>query len=255
MDPDRPTRLTPSPREKIWGSTRLEPWFPNTGAKIGEVWFLSDAPLPILVKLIFTSEKLSVQVHPGGPTGKTEMWHILRADPGARIALGFREPLTRERLRKASLSGEVEILLNWMEVAPGDTYFVPAGTVHAIGAGIALCEIQQNNDVTYRLYDYGRARELHVDQALGVSHLGPHPGKQVPDGNLLASCDYFRAETIALPASLPREKNFQLVIFLDSSGEIAGDKFKAGEVWLIPAGYGPTALQGASRAIRAMPPA
>ena len=103
--------------------------------------------------------------------GKTEMWHILRADPGAQIALGFRRPITPERLRGASISGEIEQLLHWVDVQPGQTFFTPAGTVHAIGAGIALCEIQQHSDVTYRLYDYGRPRELHLDKAADVSNL------------------------------------------------------------------------------------
>ena len=115
------------------------------------------------MKLLFTSERLSVQVHPDdgedGPRGKTEMWHILEAEPGAAIALGFREPITRERLREATRTGEIERLLNWMPVKAGETYFTPAHTVHAIGAGIVLCEIQQNSDVTYRLWDYGRPRE------------------------------------------------------------------------------------------------
>src|SRR5579872_6377180 len=179
-----PIRLTPSLREKVWGKTRLEPWFPNSAKPIGEAWYLTDHDLPLLVKLLFTSQRLSVQVHPDdgedGPRGKTEMWHILAADPGATIALGFREPLSRERLREAALSGEIETLLNWMPVKAGETYFTPAHTVHAIGPGIVLCEIQQNSDVTYRLWDYGRPRPLHVEQALPVSDLTVHPGASQP---------------------------------------------------------------------------
>src|SRR4029077_15045845 len=105
---------------------------------------------------------------PKGDSGKTEMWHILRADPDAKIALGFRQPLSRDELRRALLSGEVENLLRCFPVKQGQTYFVPAGTVHAIGGGIALCEIQQNSDMTYRLYDYGRPRETPPDQAAAV---------------------------------------------------------------------------------------
>src|SRR6202050_2320743 len=101
------------------------------------------------------------------------MWYVMRADPGARIAIGFRESISRDRLRESALSGEVEGLLNWLEVQAGDAFFIPAGTVHAIGGGIALCEIQQHSDITYRLYDYGRARELHLDRAIAVSHLEP----------------------------------------------------------------------------------
>ena len=138
------------------------------------------------MKLLFTSERLSVQVHPDdgedGPRGKTEMWHILRAEPGATIALGFREPITRERLRGIRRSGEIEQLVHWIPVQAGETYFTPAHTVHAIGGGIVLCEIQQISDVTYRLYDYGRPRELHLDKAAPISDLGAHPGA-VPDGD------------------------------------------------------------------------
>src|SRR5207244_9072334 len=115
-----------------------------------------------------------------GSHGKTEMWHILEAEPGATIAMGFREPLTRERLWEATRTGEVEHLLHWAPVKAGETYFIPAHTVHAIGAGIVLCEIQQNSDVTYRLWDYGWPREIHVDKAVPISDLGVHPGAQRP---------------------------------------------------------------------------
>ena len=107
------------------------------------------------------------------------MWHILRAKEGAEIALDSANRSRRERLRQAAVSGEIEKLLRWIPVQPGETYFTPAGTVHAIGGGLALCEIQQVSDVTYRLYDYGRPRELHLDKAAEVSDLGLHPGPAV----------------------------------------------------------------------------
>src|SRR5258708_12494857 len=112
--------------------------------------------------------------------GKTEMWSIVRATPEARIALGFRESVTRESLRAAALSGEIEQLVNWVVPRPGDTFFVPAGIVHAIGGGIELWGIQQNSDITYRLFDYDRGRELHIDDPLNVtttaaSHPPPFP--------------------------------------------------------------------------------
>src|ERR1035437_5961367 len=126
----KPIRLTPSLREKLWGKTRLSPWFPDSETPVGEVWFLADRDLPLLVKLIFTTERLSVQVHPedgeAGPRGKTEMWNILEAEPGATIALGFREPITRERLWEATRTGEVEQLLRWVPVRAGETYFIAA---------------------------------------------------------------------------------------------------------------------------------
>src|SRR5262249_60619603 len=138
-------RLTPCLREKVWGRTRLQPWFGDSPKPIGEAWFLGDSELPLLIKLLFTSDRLSVQVHPDdgedGPRGKTEMWHILEAEPGAVIAMGFREPITRERLLEATRTGEVEHLVNWIPVKAGETYYIPAHTVHAIGAGIVLFEI------------------------------------------------------------------------------------------------------------------
>jgi mannose-6-phosphate isomerase len=230
-------KIAPSFVERIWGSTHLAPWFPNPAHKIGEVHFHSEPRLPILVKFIFTTEKLSVQVHPKGDSGKTEMWHILRADPGATIALGFSRPLTRDELRRASLSGEVEGMLRWFPVKPGQTYFVPAGTVHAIGGGIALCEIQQNNDVTYRLYDYGRPRELHLEQALAVADLTEHPGAT----DLRVRCPYFVAE--ALDAT--ERPNAHQLIFLDGPN--------AGEVWLVPEGK-KIKVSGHVRALRAWSP-
>src|SRR5579863_3250156 len=131
-----PIRLSPSLREKVWGKTRLQPWFPDSEKPIGEIWYLADRELPLLVKLLFTSERLSVQVHPedgeDGPRGKTEMWHILEAEPGATIALGFRQPITRRRLLESTRTGEIEQLLNWISVKAGDTFYTKAHTVHAI---------------------------------------------------------------------------------------------------------------------------
>jgi mannose-6-phosphate isomerase len=241
-------QLTPSFREKIWGTTRLEPWFPNSDKKIGEVWFEEDSPL--LVKFIFTSEKLSVQVH---PRGKTEMWYVLAAESGARIAAGFREPLTRERLKEASLSGEVESLLQWFDAAPGDTFFLPAGTVHAIGAGLTLCEIQQNSDVTYRLFDYGRPRELHLDQALAVSDLGPFAARQQPRDRVLVDCQYFVTERYCLSDSaiqLPPARGNQFLIVCEGSGQIGGQIVHAGEVWSLPPSTSAVKLGGMAQLLR-----
>lgn len=243
----QPVRLEPSFREKIWGATDLAPWFEPRAEKTGEVWFESQPPLPILLKFIFTSENLSVQVHPQdreGRPGKTEMWHILKAGPDARIALGFKQHISRERLRESSLSGEIERLLEWYPVQAGETYFTPAGTVHAIGAGLALCEIQQNSDVTYRLYDYGRPRELHLEEAVAVADRGPHPGPVQPvalgEGRqLLVRCPYFAAERLAFSSDCryqPDPARFELLIVLEGCGDFGGQPFRPGEVWLVPAG-------------------
>ena len=237
----KPKRLAPSFVERIWGSHDLSPLFGQSERKIGEVWFTGDPPLPILVKFLFTTEKLSVQVHPQGPcgVGKTEMWHILRATGDARIALGFREPVTRERLREAARSGEIEQLLRWTPVRAGETYFAPAGTVHAIGAGITLCEVQQNSDVTYRLYDYGRPRELHLAQGVEVADLSVHPGVSVPDGRSLVRCEHFVTEWLdvsEIEYYTPDASRFHLLICLEGSGQLDGVPLTAGDVFLIPAG-------------------
>jgi mannose-6-phosphate isomerase len=235
------TRLKPSLKEKVWGREHLAPWFPDPepGHPIGEAWYEPDPArdLPLLVKFIFTSEKLSLQVHPddgeGCVRGKTEMWHILEADPGATIALGFREPITRDRLVESAKSGEIEQLVHWMPVRAGETYFTPAHTVHAIGAGIVLCEIQQNCDITYRLYDYGRPRELHLDQAAPIADLGPHPA---PVADAVVRSKYFVTEPVALPAGVehrPEHRDCHLWICLEGTGAIDGQCFHRGEVWLL----------------------
>jgi len=247
MPPERPrpTRLKTTFFEKVWGSTGLGPWFPKPGKKIGEVWFTAEQqlPLPVLVKFLFTSDKLSVHVHPGNPQGKTEMWHILRAEPGAQIALGFHKPVSRERLREAAHAGEIERLLHWFPVSAGETYFTPARTVHAIGGGIALCEIQQYSDVTYRLYDYGRPRELHLDQAVAISDLGDHPGASraaaLPGGRKsLVRCEYFETQLIewASPGQSTEIEGWALLIFIEGSGKLFGEVFRMGEVWQLPVG-------------------
>jgi len=265
-----PVLIEPVFHEKIWGSTALAPWFPDSDRKIGEVWFPAGE---VLVKFIFTSGRLSVQVHPddeharrlGFPAGKTEMWYILRAEPGARIALGFLQPLTRERLREAALSGEIERLLAWFPVAPGDVLFTPPGAVHAIGAGLALCEIQQNSDVTFRLYDYGRPRPLHLEQALQVARLTPHPGQSVPQElqpgvQLLAACDYFVTETLSFSQPVtcrPDAGRGHLLVVIEGQGELAGQLLGPGQVWRVPAGSPPFLLRPRAvlRLLRVFPPA
>ena len=241
MSDNRPVRLPTRIFEKVWGTPDLLPWFPPSDKKIGEVWF--GDKLPLLVKFVFTSDRLSVQVHPNddfaaaheNSAGKTEMWYVMRADPGARIAIGFRESISRERLREAALSGEIEHLLNWLEVQAGDAFFIPAGTVHAIGGGLALCEIQQYSDVTYRLYDYGRPRELHLDKAIQVSVTEATSAHSVM---LPVDCQYFHTELARTTSSLlykPERERFHILIFLSGMGNIAGQPFQEGEAWLIPA--------------------
>jgi len=194
--------------EKPWGQAGLPAHFGGRTEKVGEIWFdRADVPLPLLCKWLFTSEKLSVQVHPsdaeaaerGLASGKEECWIVTGAEEGATLGIGLARELTSEELREASLSGEIEQLLDWRPVKPGDWYYIPAGTVHAIGAGVQLVEIQQNADITYRLYDYGRPRELHLDHGVAVSKPRAYAGLHgqlngAPGVHGLVSSKHFRID-------------------------------------------------------------
>ncbi|MGY8637060.1 class I mannose-6-phosphate isomerase [Bradyrhizobium sp. 14AA] len=205
---------------KPWGMADLHPWssIDVAGDLVGELWFQrtrEHAPIPaLLVKLLFTSEPLSIQVHPGDefahsiglPNGKTEAWYILAAAPGARVALGLNRRLTPQALHAAIRDGSIADLSQWRPVAKGDIIFVPAGTIHAIGAGIVLAEIQQRSDTTFRLFDYGRQRELHEDSAVAVSDAGPlraqsGPRRLTEGRTVLITSPHFVIERIDLPAS------------------------------------------------------
>lgn len=166
--------------EKPWGREDLPaPFTAPEGKRIGEIWFEPPQDLPqLLVKYIFTSEKLSVQVHPSdaqteakglGKQGKEECWLVIDAEPGAKLGIGFDKPLDAEAMRAAALDGSIEDLLTWYPVKPGDFFYIPANTVHAIGGGCSIIEVQQNSDITYRLYDYGRPRELHLEEGMEVA--------------------------------------------------------------------------------------
>ena len=170
---------------KPWGREVLPaPFVAPPGERIGEIWFEPPPELPsLLVKYIFTSEKLSVQVHPDdnqarasghGANGKEECWLVIDAEPGATLGVGFHEALSPEAIRAAAIDGSIEDLLVWHPVRAGDFFYIPANTVHAIGAGVSLIEVQQNADITYRLYDYGRPRELHLDAGVSVANGEPH---------------------------------------------------------------------------------
>lgn len=159
--------------EKPWGRTDLPAVFDApAGKKIGEVWFTDGEELPLLAKYIFTSEQLSIQVH---PPEKTECWLVLDAEPEAKVGLGLKREVTGDELRAAALEGSIEELLDWRPVRTGDFFVVPPGTVHAIGGGLSLLEFQQNCDITYRLYDYERPRELHLDEGVAAAHPEPYP--------------------------------------------------------------------------------
>ena len=179
---------------KPWGSIDLLPWAisPANGDAIGELWFeRPDVAAPksmLLLKLLFTAEPLSIQVHPddcfaqsiGLPNGKTEAWYILSAKPGAQVALGLKHPLSSGELRASIEDRSIVDKVQWSPVHNGDVISVPAGTIHAVGAGIVLAEIQQQSNVTFRLFDYGRQRELHVDHAVAVAKTAPAESQLPP---------------------------------------------------------------------------
>lgn len=215
---------------KPWGSTDLRPWnaHHDADAAIGELWYEragADGPCPaLLLKLIFTSERLSIQVHPddafarslGLPHGKCEAWYILSATAGAEIALGLKQALTPAQLRSSIRDGSIVERVQWRAVQPGEAAFVPSGTIHAVGAGLVIAEIQQRSDSTFRLFDYGRRRELHVDSAVAAAS-ADQSEHQVPQRRLsavrtlLVASRHFVLERLELPPGSVWE--------LDATGE------------------------------------
>lgn len=294
-----------SPRP--WGSLSLAPFFPEqtgleqpvgeawmtgkecrflngpfSGRKLGEVWpemptewvgtsIGRDGDFPLLVKFIFSEDKLSIQVHPddkfageheksAGGRGKTEMWYVVRAQPSAQVLVGLKPDLTCKELQAAISSGTAEDCLKHIPLRAGDAVFVPAGTVHTIGPGLLLCEIQQHSDLTYRVYDYnrrdaaGKLRPLHIDKAFRVMRFGEQTGGkidpvQVSRGAVketyLAACPYFatekwesseRIDAATTPA------HFDLLVFLDGHGKIRCGRdsisYRPTQVWMLPAALG-----------------
>jgi mannose-6-phosphate isomerase len=203
---------------KPWGVSDLRPWSSIDGANdaVGELWFEradKNAPVPaLLLKLLFTSEPLSIQVHPddtyaramGMPNGKSEAWYILSAKPDAQIGVGLKHRITPQELRTSIGNGSIVELVQWRPVAKGDVIFIPAGTIHALGAGIVLAEIQQHSDATFRLFDYGRGRELHEDDGVAVASAWPlraarSPTRVTDERTVLVASQYFVFEKLELP--------------------------------------------------------
>src|SRR5438067_10642649 len=249
------------------------------GKTLGEAWkempaewrstrFAEPGDFPLLIKFIFPNDKLSIQVHPddayaaaheqaAGGRGKTEMWHILSAEPGASLLLGLKPGVTKESFLEALKNQTLEDLFERHFACPGDTYFVPACTPHTIGPGMVICEVQEYSDLTYRVYDFGRvdahgkSRELHIDKALQVTNFGkPAGGKVTPlllpaDGatrSLLAACRYFAAERWECSAKceIPVDpERFELIVVLEGAGSFAwpgsAARYHRGECWLVPA--------------------
>jgi mannose-6-phosphate isomerase len=243
-----PFSIAPIFVNRVWGWTNLAPWFAETAQKepIGEVWLTGDdcvaetgpwagcklgvifakhrdsmmgpsAPgdgSPLLIKVLFAREKLSVQVHPddamaqkyGFPRGKTECWYALAADPGAQVACGLKPGITAENVRAAIADGSLEQDLNVIPIEAGEMIFVDSGTVHAVWPGSVILETQQNSDITYRMFDYGRPRELHIEKSLEAMRLTTNAGKVEPrilsDRTLLLDAKYFRIERIPVQGSI-----------------------------------------------------
>jgi mannose-6-phosphate isomerase len=203
---------------KPWGSIDLRPWstMRNDGVAIGELWFQRpDIHAPnsaLLLKLLFTTEPLSIQVHPddvfaqsiGLERGKAEAWYILCATPDAKVALGLKRRLTPEQLRTSINDDSISDLVHWRRVVKDDVIFVPAGTIHAIGPGLVIAEIQQRSDATFRLFDHGRKRELHVENAVAAANAGPAEHQTVSRRltdfrTLLVASPQFVLELVDLP--------------------------------------------------------
>jgi mannose-6-phosphate isomerase len=244
-----PFRIAPFFSPRPWGTRDLSPWYDYRPAEpIGEAWLTGpqclietgeqqgrtlselaaaepDALLgphrneagdyPLLLKILFPHDKLSVQVHPddalaqqiGQPRGKTECWYVLEAEPGAAVALGLKPGSTVEAMRQAIANHTLEAMVEQVPVAKGDMIFVDAGTVHAIGPGVILLETQQTSDTTFRLYDYGRPRELHIDRGLAATRLHTGAGKVKPETEgartLLIQQKYFTVDRISVGPTNP----------------------------------------------------
>ena len=303
MNPE-PFRIEPTFSPRIWGSRSLAPLYPeksNLAEPIGEAWltdvncrvatgsftgislvdawrempadwrgtmFATPGDFPLLVKFIFPTDKLSIQVHPddvyasvhekaAGGRGKTEMWHVVSANQGASLLLGLKPGVRKESFLAALEKHTVEDLFQRHPVAAGDTFFVPARMPHTIGPNMVICEVQEYSDLTYRVYDYdrrdpsGKPRELHIEKALAVTDFSGKPIGKVPrvalptqrgTRSLLAACPYFaveRAEYSGLCDCSTNKTRFELMVVLYGTGQIrwtGGEaNYTAGECWLIPA--------------------
>lgn len=311
-----PFRLQPTFSARTWGRRDLSPWFPASALPpategsepIGEAWLtgpqstVTDGPhagqtlaslaknesetllgsyaaaaeFPLLVKLLFPNDKLSVQVHPndaeaqalGEGRGKTECWYVLEADPGATVACGLQPGITVDHLKASIADGSMERLLNHLPVSAGDLVFVDAGTVHAIGPGVTILEIQQTSDITYRLFDYGRPRELHLEKGLAVSKAETRAGKVVaqpiPHGKRLIQEQYFTVDSFPLYAGGTlmlehAEGNPQCFIALRGDAEVVVDgtstALPASSAVVVPASAGAVTLKAATdiEVVRATP--
>jgi mannose-6-phosphate isomerase len=247
------------------------------GELVGDkVFTRSGEEFPLLIKYIDAQDKLSVQVHPDdklsaarhGANGKTEMWYVLDCEPGANLLIGFKEGVTREIYEAAVADGTVGELLNAVPVKPGDAYFIPAGTVHAIGKGILIAEIQQTSDVTYRIFDWNRTdkegnpRELHTELALdAIDFTAPVRNvTQVPstgEAALLVECPYFTTNAVDVAGRTERElaSRDSFTVYICLGGELTlttpggSVELVKDDVVLIPADQNNAILEGSGRVL------
>lgn len=217
-----------------------------------------DGPrLPIIAKLLFCAGNLSIQVHPGSRQsdnrrGKTELWYVVAAEPGACLGLSLETNVDAKGLANAAKDGTIDRLVNWVPAHPGECVLLPAGTLHSAGGGVVLCEIQQNSDVTYRLYDYGRPdfdgrqRALDVDRAVAAVDLRSRPvprGPQLVDDRScrvesLGRCPYFATELLSWDSPfiyMPDRQRIHLLVCIRGYGSMAGVAFESGDAFLVPA--------------------
>jgi mannose-6-phosphate isomerase len=246
-------RLSSRHVARVWGRRDLKGAFAppfDRAAPIGEIWFEDEGrdEAELLVKYLFTSEKLSIQVHPddaaakalGHRRGKDEAWFVLSAEPGAVIGLGLTHEVTPDALAAAARDGSIESLLDWRPVSAGETFYSPAGTIHAIGGGLSLIEIQQNLDLTYRLYDYGRPRELHLEAGVAAANPGPWPAPAAPGRiaqgrEILAAGGAFAMErwTIGGGDAARADGEGMVLIALAAGGTIDGEAAEDNMVWSV----------------------
>ena len=239
--------------EKVWGREVLPaPFVAPEGRRIGEIRFEPPPQMPeLLVKYLFTSDMLSVQCHPErkqteaagrGPGGKDECWVVVAADPGATLGIGFDTPIDAQAMRTAARDGSIVDMMTWFDVQAGDVFYIPANTVHAIGPGCSIIEEQQNSDITYRLYDYGRPRELHLDAGLAVADGSPYDRnliQRLPDRGSASLADgpFFRIDWVdGVPGEDLLYSYAAPLLVLPLAGEVLadGEIVKPGECALAP---------------------
>ena len=288
-------KLDPAIKDNIWGGNKLREYGKNTDKdRIAESWELSftnggEAKIydgremseafpkdtwgeacqkfhafPVLTKFIDAKDNLSVQVHPSdayaleneGQFGKTEMWYVVDAEDGAGLYMGLERECGKDEFAAAVADGSVESLLSFKKVRQGDVYFIPSGTIHAIGAGVVIFEIQQNSTLTYRLYDYmrrdkdGNLRELHVDKAMKVSLLEPYKEAKfdTDDASVIGKCEYFETRKYQLNFTKKcfnvEKDSYLSITCVKGEGTIEGEKIGLGDTFFIPAGAGEITVDG-----------